>query len=303
MEELRPVIKGLAATLTKLNRIVISITSDLPLIVPMMSIRTIVGVFLAVVMSAQFAKAELPAEIAVGEILEGWRDDGRHYAALSIRLAPGWKTYWRTPGAAGIPPVFDWAASENVADVTVAFPVPAITELNGLRSIGYADQVVFPLAVRPINKEADVYLHGQIRIGVCSEICVPMEMELVATLRSTASQRTTAIVHAMRDRPMTAGEAGVLNVGCEIAPISDGMRITARVGLPRMGRAEVAVVELADRSIWISEPLVQRNGNTLIAEADMVPPNAQPFLLSRNDVRITLFGGGHAVDIQGCGQS
>ncbi len=33
----------------------------------------------------------------------------------------------------------------------------------------------------------------------------------------------------------------------------------------------------------------------------MVPPNAQPFLLSRNDVRITVFGGGRAVEIQGCG--
>ena len=287
-------------TLTKLYRIVISITPNLPLTGQMMSVRTIFGVLLALVILAPSAKADLPTEIAVAEVLEGWRDDGRHYAALSIRLAPGWKTYWRTPGAAGIPPVFDWAASENVADVIVAFPVPRITELNGLRSIGYSDQVVFPLAVRPINNDEDINLRGQILIGVCKDICVPLELDLTATLRSSASQRTTAIVHAMRDRPMTAGEAGVINVGCEIAPISDGLRITARVGLPRMGRAEIAVVELADRNIWISEPSVQRDGNTLIAEADMVPPNAQPFLLSRNDVRITIFGGGQAVDIQGC---
>ncbi|MGI9395658.1 MAG: protein-disulfide reductase DsbD domain-containing protein, partial [Boseongicola sp.] len=153
-------------------------------------------------MSTSLVKADVPADIAVAEVLEGWRDDGRHYAALSIRLAPGWKTYWRTPGAAGIPPVFDWAASENVADVIVAFPVPRVSELNGLRSIGYTDRVVFPLAVRPIDNEQDINLHGQLLIGVCEDICVPLELELTATLKSSASQRTAAIVHAMRDRPM-----------------------------------------------------------------------------------------------------
>ncbi len=30
-------------------------------------------------------------------------------AGLEIRLAPGWHTYWRSPGDAGIPPSIDWA--------------------------------------------------------------------------------------------------------------------------------------------------------------------------------------------------
>jgi len=266
-----------------------------------MSIRTTLYALLAVFLSIPAAIAQVPANIAVAEVLEGWRDaDGRHYAALSIRLAPGWKTYWRTPGASGIPPVFDWAASENVEDVTVAFPVPKVFKLNGLTSVGYTDQVIFPLAVRPSNSDEDISLRGQLLIGVCEEICVPMEFELTATLQADASRRTATIARAMKDRPMTAGEAGVRNVGCKIVPISDGLRVSARVGLPRMGRSEYAVVELANRNIWVSESLVRRDGKTLIVEADMVPPNAQPFLLSRNDVRITVFGGGRAVDIQGC---
>ena len=302
MEEYRPVIKGATVTVTKHYPIVISNTRNVALTGPMMSFRTIIFALLAVFLSIPAAIAQVPANIAVAEVLEGWRDaDGRHYAALSIRLAPGWKTYWRTPGTAGIPPVFDWAASENVEDVTVAFPVPKVFEQNCLTSIGYADQVVFPLTVRPSNSDEDIALRGQLLIGVCQDICVPMELELTATLQVNASRRSATITQAMKDRPMTAGEAGVRGVGCEIVPISDGLRMTARVSLPRMGRTEVAVVELADRSIWVSEPLVRRDGTTLIAEADMVPPNAQPFLLSRADVRITVFGGGRAVDIQGCG--
>src|SRR6185295_19860556 len=30
-------------------------------------------------------------------------------AGVEIKLQPGWKTYWRYPGDAGVPPRFDWS--------------------------------------------------------------------------------------------------------------------------------------------------------------------------------------------------
>src|ERR1700704_3395422 len=39
-------------------------------------------------------------------------------AGIEIRLAQGWKTYWRYPGDAGIPPRFAFAGSRNVKSVT-----------------------------------------------------------------------------------------------------------------------------------------------------------------------------------------
>ncbi len=43
-----------------------------------------------------------------GQVLEGWvRADGTRMAAVQLDLEPGWKTYWRAPGDAGIPPSFD----------------------------------------------------------------------------------------------------------------------------------------------------------------------------------------------------
>ncbi|MEM9757273.1 MAG: hypothetical protein AAF914_14825, partial [Pseudomonadota bacterium] len=45
------------------------------------------------------------AEVVEVRLIEGWRrDDGTHMAAVEIRMAPGWKTYWRAPGDGGIPP-------------------------------------------------------------------------------------------------------------------------------------------------------------------------------------------------------
>ena len=67
-----------------------------------------------------------------------------------------------------------------------------------------------------------------------------------------------------------------------------------------MSDQDVAVIELDNREVWVSEPTMTRKGGTLVASADMVPPDAQPFVLARQDVRITVFGGGQAVDIRGC---
>ena len=93
-----------------------------------------------------FAQVE---DIVTAELLPGWREDGRHIAAIRLTLAPGWKTYWRAPGDAGIPPVFDWSASGNVRAVAVQYPVPKVFDQGGVRSVGYADSVTFPVFITP----------------------------------------------------------------------------------------------------------------------------------------------------------
>ena len=74
-----------------------------------------------------------------GRIIPGSRqDDGSRLAGLRLTLARGWKTYWRSPGEAGVPPSFDWSRSENVAGVEVLWPRPKFFDSFGLTTIGYA---------------------------------------------------------------------------------------------------------------------------------------------------------------------
>jgi len=35
---------------------------------------------------------------------------------LEFALAPGWKTYWRSPGEGGLPPALDWTGSSNLGE-------------------------------------------------------------------------------------------------------------------------------------------------------------------------------------------
>ncbi len=117
----------------------------------------------------------------------GLRDDGTYLAGLEIDLDPGWKTYWRMPGKGGLPPGFDWSGSENVASVEVLWPAPLRLEDAYGDSIGYTQRVILPLEVEPTDADEMVRLSVTGLIGVCEKVCVPLDVDLTATLDPEAS--------------------------------------------------------------------------------------------------------------------
>ena len=79
-------------------------------------------------------------------------------AGVEIRLKPGWHTYWRYPGDAGVPPQFDFGHSKNVKSVNVLWPAPQrLPEAGGI-SIGYEGDVIFPLRIVPQDPAKPVAL-------------------------------------------------------------------------------------------------------------------------------------------------
>src|SRR5262249_55536824 len=91
---------------------------------------------------------------------------------VEITMTPGWHTYWRTPGETGVRPAFDFSGSDNVAAVEVFYPVPERLDDGTGVSLVYTDEVVFPLAVTPVEPERPVTLRLQASFGVCSEVCI-----------------------------------------------------------------------------------------------------------------------------------
>src|SRR3954452_13065139 len=89
------------------------------------------------------------------------RNDGRaaiQRAGVEVRLAPGWKTYWRYPGDSGVPPRFDFAASQNVKTVTVDWPAPHRFSDDSRITIAYKEDVIFPLRIVPQDASKPVRL-------------------------------------------------------------------------------------------------------------------------------------------------
>jgi DsbC/DsbD-like thiol-disulfide interchange protein len=251
--------------------------------------------------SAAFGQDLSQSDIVAGQFRPGWQmPSGHHMAALDLRLAPQWKTYWRAPGDAGIPPVFDWTGSQNVRAVAFHWPAPDVFHANGLQSIGYHDQLVLPIEVTAIDPARPVYLRARVDIGVCKDICMPATLDLDAEL-ATPGRPDSAIRTALQAQPISARQAGVSAVSCRIEPIKDGLRLTATLDMPAKSAQEIVVVEPGLPDVWVSEAEVSRTGNRLTAIADMVPPSGQPFALDRRNVTLTVLGGaGLATQINGC---
>ncbi len=241
------------------------------------------------------------AQMIETRILPGWQaTDGTHMAGIEIRLAPGWKTYWRAPGDAGIPPLFDWSASRNLDNATVNWPTPEVFLLSGTRTIGYENRVVLPISVAPRRVGQPVHLSGTINLGICRDVCVPVQVEIGEILKSGKSSPDPVIAAALADRPFSAREAGLERMTCTIAPTKDGITLSAEFTLPTAGGRELAVVETGDPMIWASEPKINRKGGRLFAEFDLMHASGGPFALDRSALRFTILGRSHAVDIQGC---
>lgn len=240
-------------------------------------------------------------DVAQIDVLPGWRDaSGTHMAALRVRLAKGWKTYWRSPGAAGIPPSLDWRGSGNLAGVTFHWPVPEVFDTAGMQTIGYSQDLVLPMSLHPSQAGQPITLKGKVNLGVCKDVCVPMDAEISVTLPARKGDATRPIKRALRERPDTASEAGLRKATCRVEPIKDGLRLTAQIDMPRVGRGEVVVVETADPSLWVNTLSTGRTGNVLTTVAELVPTTGKPFVLNRSDVRLTVLAAGRGVDIRGC---
>ena len=114
--------------------------------------------------------------------------DGAGGAAIEIELAPNAITYWRDPGEAGVPPSFDFSASENAAKIETIFPAPSrIQESDGSVAFGYRDKAVFPLDVTPVDPSRPTILRLEASYAVCEKICLPARATLALTLTSGAS--------------------------------------------------------------------------------------------------------------------
>lgn len=234
------------------------------------------------------------------DILPGWRNaDGTHVAALHLSLAPGWKTFWRAPGDAGIPARFHLEDSHNLAGITPVWPTPQVFDVAGMRTIGYNRELVLPLRVTAEDAGAPISLQGQIELGVCRDVCVPALMDFAALL-PVEGANDLRIRAALIDVPYSAAEAGVTDVTCAIGPVQYGLGFRSEITMPRIGGAEVVVIEPGDPMIWVAETRSWWEGPALVTETEMSHVEKPGVTLDPADIRITVIGAGQAVEISGC---
>lgn len=117
-------------------------------------------------------------------------------AALEVKLADGWKTYWRSPGTVGYPVEIDWSRSANLARSDLQWPAPKRFEAFEIENYGYETEVTFPIRLTAEAAGETMMLNADVNLLVCADLCVPeiFSLSLVLPPGDTIDRRTGALI-------------------------------------------------------------------------------------------------------------
>jgi len=234
------------------------------------------------------------------KLLKGWQAaDGSYQVALEFKLNEGWKTYWRTPGPAGLPPVFNWDASDNIAEVRYNWPTPEIIKQSGMTILGYHNTFVLPIRITP-EVDGPVRMAMTLNFGVCSEICVPAQAVFLARLDGSANQAVARIEAALQDGPQLREAAGLERISCRVEPNGDGYEITADLGFAEAIDSPMTVIEYGAPDIWIDMPESEIRGEVISARAPLKYYGSGEMDIDMAALTVSVFGTDRAVEITGC---
>lgn len=223
-------------------------------------------------------------------------------AGLHIRLEPHWKTYWRSPGDAGLPPALDWKGSENLGTPALAYPAPHRFQLFGLETYGYETEVVFPLTLPVAQPGQAQHLALAATVLVCSDICIPANftfaLDLPAGPASSDPDAANLIDRYANTVPGDGAAAG-LAIGTVAATTqgpNGGLRIEATAREPF--EAPDLFVEGAPGDAFAAPRIAtSEGGRRLVAEIDRVQAvNDPPKALAGSPLVLTLVDGPRSVE-------
>jgi len=117
-------------------------------------------------------------------------------AGLLLRMAPGWHTYWKFSGDAGLPTEIKWNLPPGWKVSEIQWPIPLKTNDPGdIQTYGYQDEILLMQELTPPAKidVSPVKLSAEANWLVCEKICIPgggtVELELPTS--ATADQKNT----------------------------------------------------------------------------------------------------------------
>ncbi|MDG4908860.1 protein-disulfide reductase DsbD family protein [Mesorhizobium sp. WSM4898] len=117
---------------------------------------------------------------------------GKIHGVLDIALKPGWKTYWRDPGDAGVPPQIDISASTNIADAKLSFPPPQRHDDGYGKWAGYDRPVSLPVTFTLSAPDQPATIDANVFLGICETICIPVQTRLSLDPASDPDNATDA---------------------------------------------------------------------------------------------------------------
>jgi DsbC/DsbD-like thiol-disulfide interchange protein len=220
-------------------------------------------------------------------------------AGIELRLATGWKTYWRYPGDSGVPPRFDFSKSTNVKSVTVRWPAPHRFSDESGASIGYKDGVLLPLDIVPANPRQPVTLRATVEYAICEKLCVPAAGSAALGLGGASSfDAAIAAAQARVPKPATLGDGAALAIrSVKREPGTPHARVVVEVAAPEQAPLDLfAEGPTEDWALPLPEPMpaTAPGRRRYSFELDGLPPGGSA---AGATLRFTLVSGDKAIEV------
>lgn len=139
---------------------------------------------------------------------------------VEVRLEDGWKTYWRSPGDAGIPPFVEWTGSENLQNADFRWPAPIRFNYYDLETFGYEKGVVFPVDAQVVSAGEAVNLRARVDLLICDDVCIPHTFEAALDLPAgpaAPSDYANLIDRYQNQVPGDGSRAGLSFAGADVS--------------------------------------------------------------------------------------
>ena len=113
---------------------------------------------------------------------------------LLLRMAPGWHTYWKFSGDAGLPTELKWKLPPGWKIGEIQWPIPLKTiDPGDIETYGYENEVLLMQEITPPQKldNSPAKLSADVNWLVCEKICIPgsatLQLELPTSTTSEAA--------------------------------------------------------------------------------------------------------------------
>ncbi|MEO0543795.1 MAG: protein-disulfide reductase DsbD domain-containing protein [Pseudomonadota bacterium] len=211
--------------------------------------------------------------------------------AIEIKLDEGWHTYWRDPGASGIPPMFQWAAGSDIQSATIHYPAPRWVDDAYGGYAGYTEPVSLPITFETDGR-ASARLEGSLLLGICEDICIPVVLPFVAEIVPSQVTALTDMVirNAFDALPEKLSEDAV---SVEFNEGSVKVTIAGEAGAETSKDLDALFVHLEGAQISYPKKMAHEGGHiSFVAKVNSMPSSAK--LLPMN---ITAMMGDKAYDV------
>ena len=210
----------------------------------------------------QLVKAELLADTSA--IVPG----KAFTVGLLLRMAPGWHTYWKFSGDAGLPTELKWKLPQGWKIDEIQWSIPLKTiDPGDIETYGYENEVLLMQEITPPSKidESSVKLSAEANWLVCEKICIPggetLQLELPI---STTSQPANTELFARYRRLLPQNWPGADAATTEWSRAGSDLRLkVASVALANY--PAVDFFPLPEQGTVVGHPTVEsRNKNQIL---------------------------------------